>query len=383
MSEIQERLRQLGDHIGVELEARRVEGNSRALHGSREASRFVHDPAERTSPGDASPGRSRFPKVLRTALTAAAATIVVTAALVAGSIRSPDRPAATDPAVVTSPLTASPDAVAAKPSANRGSGQSDPSQPTAGESYGPFGWSRAELLARVYASLDAATPDEQAVAVTGPVSENEIAVCMGEAGFQYQPFDPSSSEPRWALSPEAYAAEFGLGILAQHPSVGLYPTISDPNQVYVGSLTEGQRIAYQGAQAACAGGDLTPDQYDDRVAFLSAYEVAIEEFRGLIRADDRLRDASSTWSSCMDAAGFSFEDPFQMRSSFWTAFNTPDVDVEQRFTEEVAVAVANVPCEAAYTDVYRDVVANRFDEFITILEAAAGSGEGSDAQGAQ
>lgn len=234
----------------------------------------------------------------------------------------------------------------------------------------------ASLLSILYASLDVGTADEAADSFSTNTPAEEIAECMRDAGFQYEPIDELAGDPRWTLSAEDYAAQYGFGIVAQE--LGTYPREPDPNFDYVNSLSEGQRDAYFSAEQSCRGGDSA----EGRERYYNAFNVALEQFRGNVAADEQIVDALGEWRGCMAAAGFDYESPQQMTESFYIAMNSSSSEaLEGLGAEEVAVAVANVPCEAEYRAVYREVVAGRFDEFKELLDTAYESGAAPDAQG--
>jgi hypothetical protein len=62
-----------------------------------------------------------------------------------------------------------------------------------------------------------------------------------------------------------------------------------------------------------------------------------------------------------------------MRESFNDRVNlqSPTHDeLQQLLTEEISIAIANVPCEAAYTAALRDAVTTRFGEFRALFDTA-------------
>lgn len=373
METLEERLRRLGEHVDVELRAWASLDSTPAVDRPESRPRVVH--GKHDGIGSAGTPRRRLPRFSPRMLTAAAAVAVVAAGLIAISSRGTDQPAASDPTTVATAGPVQLDAAAASPQAPGADPSVTDSEPASQGDYGPYHWTDADLLSRVYSGLEVGTPDEVAAAFTGQVSPNEIASCMAQASFQYEPDDPLAGDPRWTMSPEEFASQYGLGILAQ--ATGQYPSVTGPNQAYVSSLSEGQRVAYTASLDACSTGDVGTDG----LRFLNAYQAAFEQYRGLVTTDERVVDATATWSACMAAAGFDYDNPEQMRSTFWDAFSLSGDELEQRFNEEIAVAVANLPCEAAYTQTVREVAADRLDEFTTMIQSALDSGEVPDAQG--
>lgn len=240
-----------------------------------------------------------------------------------------------------------------------------------------------ELLTTLYTLLDVGTRDEVTAWFAAGTASPAVIQCMTDAGFQYTA-GPSAEERvasdlRYTLSPEEYAARYGLGITGW--DLGLFPPSEqsdDPNHEYVSSLSSGQRDAYRQAEAACW------DSADPhRSGRANALSVAVEEFRGVVAADDRTVAAQQVWQACLAAAGYTFDSPMAMRESFYTRMNSGlrRDDLERLNTEEVAVAVVDVPCEAAYTADYRAVVLDRFGEFRTLYDTAFATGAAPEAAG--
>ncbi|HWL41541.1 MAG TPA: hypothetical protein VNQ73_01260 [Ilumatobacter sp.] len=241
----------------------------------------------------------------------------------------------------------------------------------------------AVLLASLYSLLGVGTPQEQVILFSTNVSEDEIATCMADAGFQYVE-DPSldpeamaAMDQRNSMSADEYANRYGLGITGW--DLGLFPSPpADPNSAYSESLSQGQRDAYNQSHGVCAG------RFDrERRAHSDALNVALDTFRDVVTADDRVVAALGAWQSCMAASGFDYETPQAMQSSFYARMSAGAgrAELEQLHAEEVTVAIANVPCEAAYTAAYRDVVGARFGEFKSRYETALATGAAPEAAG--
>jgi len=77
----------------------------------------------------------------------------------------------------------------------------------------------------------------------------------------------------------------------------------------------------------------------------------------------------------MSTAGYDYEKPQAMLEAFYSRLNSGigRDQLQQLFNEEVAAAVANVPCDAAYKSTYRDVATARYEEFRNLVDAARGS----------
>lgn len=239
----------------------------------------------------------------------------------------------------------------------------------------------AAVLAQLYSLMNVGTEQELVVALTvGNPVEADVARCMADAGFQYAE-GPSAEEEagtdlRWSMSGEEYAATYGFGVAASE--LGLFPARPpDPNMSYVGSLSQGQVDAYYQTYRACS----RPDP-DDRFRNSNALNVALEQFRGAVDADERSVAALTAWRECVAAAGYRFDTPQAMRESFYARLpGASRADLERLLADERAAATANAPCEAAYTAERRDVITERVDEFRGLFDAAIASGAAPDGQG--
>lgn len=228
----------------------------------------------------------------------------------------------------------------------------------------------AMLLAMVYSLVGVSTPAETVTFLSFNIPEAEVASCMHVAGYEYiegpSPADEVAVNPRMTMSAEDFATTYGLGFASE--KLGLLDlTVVDPNLDYRSSLTGAERDAYTRTYAECSG------RTRERIHYTTALNAAVSGFTDRLAADDRVSGALDAWRACMAAAGLDYDDPQSMRESFNDRVNlgSPTHDeLQQLLTEEIAVAVANVPCEAAYTAAYRDTVTTRFREFHDLLDTA-------------
>ncbi len=221
--------------------------------------------------------------------------------------------------------------------------------------------------------LDSGLRREEMVAfLSENVPESEVRTCMEDAGFAYSP-GPSPKEEvdadvRFTMAPHEYAAAYGLGIAGW--DLGLLPRSPEPGEPAPGAGDAAVQVL-----AGCRG------IFDpERRATSDAVNAAVGMFRVSLDNDQRTVTALAEWRSCMEAAGFEYGSPQAMRGSFYARITTGEA-LEPIFADEVAVAVANVPCEAAYSAVVRTVIDDRFHEFTAMFDAALASGLAPDAQG--
>lgn len=224
------------------------------------------------------------------------------------------------------------------------------------------------LEAMMFGLLQVPTAEEMVSFFSYNVPQSQVAECMHNAGFEYQeeasPAEQVAADPRFVLSPADFASKYGLGIASQQ--LGLLPTPGDPNWDYMQSLSKSDQEAFVRWKGSCGGA--TSERMKDSTALNNAFN----EFKARLDADDRSIAAAAAWRACMRTAGYDFDTPIAMMESFYARMNSGiDRDsLEQLFAEEQAVAIANVPCAAAYQAVTRDLAASRYGEFRDLVDAA-------------
>ena len=226
------------------------------------------------------------------------------------------------------------------------------------------------LMAMMFALLDVPTTGEMVTFLSYNVPQADVAACMHNAGFQYEqessPAQQVADDPRFSLSAADFASRYGFGVAA--PGLGLLATFSDPNWNYLQSLSPSEQESYARWHASCAGATT------ERTRDTTALNTAFDEFRLRLDSDDRVRAALTGWRACMATAGYDYANPQAMLEAFYSRLHGIDRDqLQQLFNEEVEVAVANVPCDAAYTSTYRDVATARYEEFRNLVDAARGT----------
>lgn len=159
-------------------------------------------------------------------------------------------------------------------------------------------------------------------------AEIKIAECMIGQGFEYQVVDYSQLDGATNVvdfETREFAEEYGFGI-ASNPfeeSFEAFESFEDPNQVFIESLGEGEREAYQLALSGeipdfdsvdfqtFEPGGCQGEAYSDLFAFGQVFDEFGDEFEEIeqaYEADPRIVEATSGWSSCMNEAGYQFAD---------------------------------------------------------------------------
>lgn len=75
-------------------------------------------------------------------------------------------------------------------------------------------------------------------------------------------------------------------------------------------------------------------------------------------------------SSHPPLAGYSYDNPQAMLESLYARMShgLDHQQLQQLLTDEIPIAIANVPCQTAYTAAYREAPNTRFDEFRTLFD---------------
>lgn len=251
------------------------------------------------------------------------------------------------------------------------------------EAFSDFGASEdSRLLTMFYSLSGLSTPEEDIWAKSSGPSETAIGECMSSAGFQYSPrSDTEQLQPSQSMPRDEFAARFGLGVTMY--ALDLIQPIDDPNSDYTASLSQAEQIAFDDTYKSCL--DSAPSGNPDAVLEPgggAAMSVVTEQFRDVVTSDERVLGALADWRECMNSAGFDFENPDAMRSSFYERMvDITQEELEALHDDEVIVATANVPCEAPYTETVRQVVTDRFGEFRSLYESALLTGATPDGNG--
>jgi hypothetical protein len=224
------------------------------------------------------------------------------------------------------------------------------------------------MLSVALTVLGVGTPEEAVRLFMVNVPESQVATCMSERGFSYQP-DPASApeavvarDPFISLSDEEFAERYGLGMASIE--LGLFPSTPESVDPLAGAEVA-ERDAYLAAMTECR--DLGPA----RLAYEAAFNTALQQYVPVVEADDRVIAALETWRACIADAGYRYESPQDMRADWQQQVNRArSAEMDAVFVQEVALAQANVPCERAFDAMRREVIADRFAEFQRFFETA-------------
>ena len=163
------------------------------------------------------------------------------------------------------------------------------------------------------------------LASTGRETEQLVAECMREQGFEYEPFSflgettAPPSDHALELSPDEYQARYGYGLATQLEdaltrkvdSSESPPPPPESNLEYYESLTEAGRQAYDLALEGEAGNGGCIEEATrlaDRTAILfNRFGGELAAMSQQIEADPRVIEADDRWRQCMADAGYDFE----------------------------------------------------------------------------
>lgn len=258
--------------------------------------------------------------------------------------------------------------------------------------------------------------EDQDWAEMGRKSEEIVAACMVEQGFEYKPQDMSAAtetieedqEAADTYGTEEYAAENGYGMSTSfEPAADGEEEWVDPNADYVAAMSESEQQAYYqalfGDQAVSEdtgevpAGDWTTqgcqgkaqhEVYEQGQAWADPeFESLQEEMTALYEraaSDPKMAEADAAWATCMEDAGYTgFAKPDDAVTSISDEFSTlmsglteetpePDPAALAEFKEkEIATAVADARCKAStkHDDKARKVQFALEQEFVDQHEA--------------
>lgn len=189
-------------------------------------------------------------------------------------------------------------------------------------------------------------------------SEDLIAACMADEGFEYWPREELEWDP-WEQYTLEYAQQYGYGGTSNVPA----PTLNESdrkNQEYLESLSAAARKAYETAYmdvsdpeapTGCAQDAQVTAYEDSNWEADPAFADLNAEFRAWIfemLEDPRMTEAATEWSACMAEAGYDVATPDDAQEGLSTPM--PDGTLSREITpdsdeQEIATAVADLTCQ--------------------------------------
>lgn len=254
-------------------------------------------------------------------------------------------------------------------------------------------------LDKVGGAYDEASAREQARR-----SEEIIARCMADEGFEYTPrvtygqdaTSPDDDLPAWDSLEFAQFHGYGITTFDDLPGATDPTGVVDPDQEYLDAMSEAEREAYD---LALSGTAVEPDPDDpDAVgdwttggcqgeamhaideqeeAWVDEDFVALQDERialyETLATDPEVVAAGGRWSDCMADAGYVYETPGDAATSIIEASNrllqsgqSTTAKVGELRDLEIATAVADVTCqdEVGYADARETVRLRLEQEFV-------------------
>jgi len=206
-------------------------------------------------------------------------------------------------------------------------------------------------------------------------SEELVAECMAEEGFEYTPAGGSisfGSDEEWNPDDREWVSQYGYGMInSPGADTPPEPEIADPNADYVSSLSESEMTAYQEALYGVMDEEATEYRWEDSGCYGWAnHEIegddpsqsdehkplfaALEEFWTDSQNDPRYDELNNAWSSCMSDAGFDYSKQPDAQNDFNEQLNAyyesqtewieDDPKLAELGDEEIEVALADLEC---------------------------------------
>ena len=247
-------------------------------------------------------------------------------------------------------------------------------------------------------------------------TEELVAQCMQEEGFEYTPATDtgtsfaSGDDTEWQPDDRKWVAQYGYGAVNSPFSEEPPPEeeFVDPNADYVASLSESEQMAFYEAlhgpqpdeEEMSEGGEMEYDWTQAGCMGAAQHEVAgedpsqSEEFRPLFEAIDALYADQATWpgmaeldaewASCMEDAGHGgHANPMEAQNSIYDELNKvyEDVDMSEEPTapvepdqaamdaiaeREVELALADLDCreETDYRERHAEITREVEQQFV-------------------
>ncbi|WP_448630136.1 hypothetical protein [Cellulomonas soli] len=232
-------------------------------------------------------------------------------------------------------------------------------------------------------------PTEEDYAQMNVQSEEIVAACMLEQGFEYEPVDNSSMtststvDEEFDPSSREYVEKYGYGMTTMYEEnaapVEDTEEWVDPNAEYVEAMSETERTAYYealyGVQEEYVEGEEAPaydwttagcqgkaqhEVYDELNGAWNMEEFAAlqEEISGIyeqLQSDPAMTELNQKWASCMADAGYDYDtqqaamdDIMEQSNALYgdgTSESGPDkAKLKEVAATEIAVATADFDC---------------------------------------
>ncbi len=227
--------------------------------------------------------------------------------------------------------------------------------------------------------------------------EQAVAACMDDAGWAYVPVPVPE-----VLPPEEFQRRYGYGVTTGLGGDGRLggdgpgePAPTDPNQAYVESLSEQDRLAWYdalygpapepGAPATAPGGCqgwAVRSVYGEVFFDDPTVTARLEALDARVAGDRRMRQARLAWRACMQRRGWVVDGPEAIVTRLQERLDALGAEAVALGSdalrllqdEERTIAAADVACHAEHVapveaQVRREVEARFLDEHPDIREA--------------
>lgn len=212
--------------------------------------------------------------------------------------------------------------------------------------------------------------DRDAVHALELEAQEQLAQCMLESGFNYEPYAPNVSRdgPEPWESPIVLDLETarrrGYGFTAERVAF-LTSVANDPNTVAFEALPSSRRDEYLSAledgEAGGCRGEAYAKTFGASSEAAATVDRLLQEYFEVLLKDSRLQELNASWAECMARVGHEFQSPPQAREAAFEAvidglapaeiYPSPATVSEVR-SKEVRLAVVDAGCQQDLTGGY-------------------------------
>ena len=197
-------------------------------------------------------------------------------------------------------------------------------------------------------------PDTSAETRMFEVEQHYLSDCMAEAGFDYTPLrDPrqvSTERPNYFDS--TFVKTYGFGIVKSRDDLTILDEETVNDQLFA-SLSSEAQLSYSNAMSGTDGvsGCRATAAADARTELgVDSVYNSFEEVSSRIGSDERVLDATATWSTCAADVGYEFSSLSSLVDALWAEYDAlqSTSDLADFRAREMKIAAALLGCNQTW-----------------------------------